>query len=325
MMTPRPALRYHIAGILPEHGKLTISAQAKGFKTTLLIEVGLCAAAGGVDYLNFNFRDPARVLLVQPELSDGLLCERLNWNLSTAPAWLDLDAAANNFHVLETVAGRPALWPGHPRCQQSRTDLEREIERLAIQILLIDSLYMTFAGMDENAADQMTLALDYLGGLANRFGVAIILTHHFNKSGTAARGSSVYQGWGETDLSIGSVDQDPSVVKVDALMRCAFPKGFPAYWRKPNEETAWFELMPGGWKPEGKGRTAIYSPKIVPLALQAAGRNLKWGELRQAVVEASGCGERKASDLITDATNAGLILKGAGFYAPCGPCKGGKQ
>ena len=274
MQEPRPKLEYHIRGILPHGGKMTLSAQAKGFKTTLLIEIGLCAAVGNVSYLNFEFGEPVRTLFVDPELSDGLRAERLSWIGRTAPEWIDKKLAAQNFHVLETAHGRPSLWAEHPRCAQSRLELEQAIADLDIKVLLVDSLYMTFAGMDENAANNMTMALDYLGDLANRYGVAIILTHHFNKSGTVARGSSVYQGWGESDLSISRVDNAPDVVKVDALLRCAFPKGFPAYWRKPNEQSAWFDLMPEGWRPDQPGRKAKVSPTLALMAIRDAGRSL---------------------------------------------------
>ena len=315
MREPRPTLQYHIKGMLPFGGKMTISAQAKGFKTTLLIEMGLCAAVGNVSYLDFEFGEPVRTLFVDPELSDGLRAERLSWIGRTAPEWIDKKLAAQNFHVLETAHGRPSLWAEHPRCAQSRLELEQAIANLDIKILLVDSLYMTFAGMDENAANNMTMALDYLGDLANRFGVAIILTHHFNKSGTGARGSSVYQGWGESDLSISRVDNAPDVVKVDALLRCAFPKGFPAFWRKPDENTAWFERVPEGWSPEKPGRKAKVTPQLAVMVLRDCGRALKYGEYVQTLKEAAGCGRSAATDAISQAVSEGAVIKGAGLYA----------
>lgn len=315
LATPRPALRYWIQGFLPERGKMTISAVAKGFKTTLLIELGLCAAAGQVRYLNFDFGDPARVLLVQPELSDGLMAERFAWIMRTAPDYLDRGRLIQNFHVLETTCGRPSLWHAHPRGRESRRELEAALERTQANILLVDSLYMSFAGMDENAADQMTMALDYLGDLANRFGVAIILSHHFNKSGTVARGSSVYQGWGETDLSISTLDKDPSVVKVDALLRCSFAKGFPAYWQKPDGQTAWFEPMPEDWAPEKPGRKSKASPQLAVMVLRDSGKPLKYKDFVQSLQDAVGCGRSAATEAISGAIELGKIIKGGGIYA----------
>lgn len=314
LSVPRPKLHYHIKGILPEQGKMTISSVAKGYKTTLLQEIGLCAAMGNTEYLNFKFGDPARVLMAQPELSDSLMAERSTWITGTAPEWFVRNLALKNFFILETVHGRPSYWPEHPRCKQSKQELEQAIEQFCAQIVMVDSLYMSFAGMDENKGDQMAMALDYLATLTIKYGVAIILSHHFNKSGTAARGSSVYQGWAETDLEIVPIEQDPSVVRVNALMRCAFPKGFPAYWRKPNETIGWFELLPEDWQPEKKGgRPQSASPDIVRLVLMDSG-TLKWKPLQQRVMEAAGVKERKAADLISEAKKAGLILTGAGYY-----------
>jgi hypothetical protein len=322
MDTPREPLRYHIKGVLPERGKLTLSAIAKGFKTTLEIELGMCVAAGNVEFLGFEFGDPASVLFVQPELSDGLLAERMHWILNTAPAWLDVTRARQNFHVLETIHGRPALWHEHPRAIQSRSELERGIERNAIRVVLVDSLYMTFCGMDENAASQMSLALDYLASLTVSYGSAIILVHHFGKAATGSRGSSVFQGWGESDLAIHPVENEP-VVKVEALLRCSFPKGYPAYWRRPDETTAWFSTMPQGWEPTTRkgGRPTSYPPSLAAVVLQARG-GLRWGDLRAAIIEVSGCSERKAESLITQARQSDLIHQQSGLFSVA---RGGAQ
>lgn len=313
----RPPINYLIGpGVLPEQGKLTNSAKAKGYKTTLEIEQGLCIAAGNCEYLNFEFGDPHPVLFVQPELSDTLVAERMSWILRTAPDWLDVAQARENFHILETAKGRPALWHEHPRALISRNEVARAIERTKAKAVLFDSLYMTFAGMDENAADAMTLALDYLGGLTVEHGVAVVVTHHFNKAGTAARGSSVYQGWGETDLTISPVDCDEPVVRVDALMRCAFPKGFPAYWRTPNEETAWFECMPEDWQPERKtGRPRKASPALVGVVLQANGSPMRWGALHRALMDAGSLSKSAADRLISDAKSEGIVNAACGVYS----------
>jgi hypothetical protein len=273
--------------------------------------------------LGFRFGDPVPVLLVQPELSDGLLAERFAWILQTAPDWLDLERVRENFHVLETAYGRPCLWHEHLRAKQSRHELTNAIERSGARVLLVDSLYMTFAGMDENAAEEMTLALDYLGGLTVSHGVAIILVHHFNKSGTAARGSSVYQGWGETDLTVSSVDADRSVVRVDALMRCAFPKGFPCYWQKPNETTAWFEQMPDGWEPERnpRGRKTATTSAVAALIARDRGP-MRHTDLVQSIMEITEVSESTAKRTIKGAISEGLLVQNQGLYQAV---KGGSE
>jgi hypothetical protein len=130
-------------------------------------------------------------------------------------AWIEFS------RLSETVCGRPCLWENHPRSIQSRVEIERAITDFKIKILLVDSFYMSFAGMDENSAKDMSQALDFLASLTVSHGAAIILVHHFGKSGAFSRGSSVFQGWGETDLAIAPVESDPNLVKITALMRCA--------------------------------------------------------------------------------------------------------
>jgi hypothetical protein len=311
LAAPRPELRYWIPGILPNQGKVTLSAAAKGGKTMLGIQLGFCLASGGaVKHLGMEFGGPARVLYVQPELSDGLMAARCDWILKTAPDFLQRDSVLQNFIVYETVNGRPdcASEPGKAR-------LQAVIEKTRPNILIADPLYMLFKGLAENDADQMSLALDYLASLALRYNLGVILIHHFNKSGTSARGSSVFQGWAESDFTLSAVDGDPEVVRVDGLFRCSWGEGFPAFWQKPRRESPWFERI-DGYEPQGKGRPRKARAASVVTVLKAEGQPLGYSSLVDKVVDLMSCGERTAERLIKEAKDGGLVRLVNGCYLP---------
>ncbi len=309
----REPLKFYIDGILPEQGKLTKSAPAKSGKTLLLQEFGLCLASAPCNYLGMQFNGPSQVGMVQPELSDALMAARLEWILRTAPAWFDTRAALENFYYYETAPGRPNF-----NDPQSLNEIRRFIDRRRLQVLLVDSLYMVFPGLEENGADGMALALDVLAKLALEFNLSIILTHHFNKSGTAARGSSVFQGWGDSDLSMAPLKDDPSVFQVDGLFRCSFGKGFPAFWRKDLERTAWLEVMPEGWQPERGnkgGRPKGVDRALVCFVLKSAGAGMRRKDLIQAIQEQAQVSDRTAERMISEAKSSGLIDSMAGIYS----------
>ncbi len=314
----RPPLKFLINDVLPERGKLTIAAPAKYHKTMLIEEMGICLSSGHVEYLGMRFNEPVRVLMEQPELSDALMEARTNWIMSTIPeeVQIDLERVADNFHIMPTEHGRPCLWRDHSRCAKSRNELERAIEKHEIKVILADSLYMLMAGMDENAAEDMTVALDYFGNLTVKYGVAIILTHHFNKSGTASRGSSVYQGWGETDLALSPEPKDPEVVRVDALMRCAFPAGYPAFWYKPTRDTAWFCPTEDGYTPPSgnRGRPKKVSGLIVADALKIHNAPVRYTDLLAITQKFADCASSVAKTAISDAVSDGLIVKQDRLY-----------
>lgn len=311
MAVERPPLEYHVAGVLPTEGKVLISAAEKAGKTFLATEIGLCLAAGHCEFLGLEFRAPARVLFVQYELSDSLLEDRLRWIVKTAPPWLDLDRARENFIVCEQVAA-PDLAKG-----EGREAFGELLEDARPDVVIIDPLYRAFVGLSENDADAVGVALDFLSRVAAVHHVALIVTHHFGKARNGPRGSSVLSGWPETAIQVHGIEEEPDVLKADALLRCAFGGGWPRYWRRLTEASPWFESMPSGWEPEktgGRGRKA--TPEMVATCLQAAkGPGLSHTNLSREVAGVAGCSERTAKRAIADAVGRGLIVSANGIYA----------
>lgn len=308
----RPALVYHIHGLLPAGGKMLITAPAKAGKTFLALETGMALATGNIEWLGLRFGEPCKVLLIQPELSDTLLAARIKAILREAPPEIDRGAILKNFSIVESAGGRPNL-----ATKEGRMRAEKAIERTGAEVLICDPLYMLFPGLEENAADQMTKALDYISGLCERFHCAVVLVHHHGKGGQS-RGSSVLQGWGETDLSLSYPDQNrhPDIIRVDGLFRCSFGTGFPCYWHKPGEGGPWFSVA-DDYKLGGPGRKPKAGVEHAVAAVR--GRDgVPYGEVVREVMALADCSEKPAKRAIKDAMETGAIVQKNAFYFPSG-------
>jgi hypothetical protein len=299
----RPPLQFHIDRLLPFQGKLTFSATSKFGKSMWGIQTGLALAGGNCDWLGFHFGPSVRVLYLQAEISDALLCVRLQAILRDMPPQINRDLAIRNFHIQEIAKGRPNLFT-----DKGKKQAEIFIERFKPGVLILDPLAAICPGLEENAAESMSLALDYFSNLTQRFGCAVLLIHHFGKGGFS-RGSSVFEAWPESDLQASYVDNDREVAKVEMRLRCVFNRG-PIFWQTPTEDNIWFEEMPEGWEPEktSGGRPKSAEPKHVVMALKASDdKQLHWKKLCESVKEMTNCAETTAQTVINSAVDAGLV------------------
>jgi len=305
----RPALQYHIDGILPHGGKATFSATSKFGKSMWAIQTGMALAAGRCEWLGWKFGEPARVLYVQAEIMDGLVEDRLRWMMKSMPDQIDKRRAAENFIIREINAGRPSLMG-----QDARKSFEATLGMVQPQIVILDPLAALCPGMEENESSAMTLILDYISDITQRFRCAVILIHHHSKAG-AARGSSVFEAWPESDLQATFLsDDDHTVARVAAKLRCSYAPG-PLYWRMPTPEAPWFEPMPEDFDPKaGKGRPKKSNPEVVLTVLKARG-TMRFSDLRKSVAVNASVSESTAARLIKDAVDSSMIFKGGDLYS----------
>lgn len=250
MAETRPPLEYHIEGLLHRRGKMTLSATAKAGKSWWAMEIGLAMAQGYVSFLNWEIRKPSKIFYVQAEINDDLLYERLQLLRARPPEWIGPDAW-RRFILREIGSQKPNI-----KTMLGRADLKARIASVKPDVLILDPLCMLCPGLNENDTETMGEVLDFLAELTvGDNGVAIILVHHHGKGGVS-RGSSVYEGWGDTDLSVSPTDKDglPGVATVKALLRCS-PNDGDAYWKMPSRESLWIAPMATGWTPPPKPGT----------------------------------------------------------------------
>lgn len=305
----RPPIQYHIDGILPHGGKMTFSAAAKFGKSMWAIQVGLALAAGRCEWLGWKFGEPSRVLYVQAEIMDGLVENRLRWMARSMPVQIDKARAFDNFIIREINAGRPSLMG-----QEARKAFEATLGMAKPQVVILDPLAALCPGLEENEASAMTLILDYISDITQKFNCAVILIHHHSKAG-GARGSSVFEAWPESDLQASWLSEDDrTVARVAAKLRCSYAPR-PLYWKMFTSEDPWFEPMPEDFDPkQSKGRPKKSNPEVVLTVLRAHG-TMRFGDLRKSVAANASVSERTAQDLIKNAVELGLIFKGGDLYS----------
>ena len=182
--------------------------------------------ASGHDYLNyFPVKTTGAVLYVQEENNKETVQDRVykiasskGLLTSTPYGWQlpnDLPLYfSNNFGVDLTST-------------DSRELLENTIKKINPVLLILDPLYMMLGKVDENNATEVGEVLKWLTSLRNKYGVSIMICHHYNKaSGTArggqrVRGSSAFHAWVESAIYVKSTT-DLFTVKLEREFR-AFP------------------------------------------------------------------------------------------------------
>ena len=306
----RDPLRFHIGGRLPYLGTLTMSAPTKWGKSMWAIQVGFTLGGGDCEWLGLRFGPPARVLYFQAEIADPLLEARVRAILRSMPPEIDRDRAQRNFYIQEIAEKRPNLYH-----EAGRKIAEALIARWRPQVIILDPLAGICPGMEENAAESMSLVLDYFSNLTVRFGCAVILVHHHGKAGFS-RGSSVFEAWPESDLQASFVqcgnETNREVAKVEMRLRCQYMSG-PVFWQMPSEENLWFQKMPDDWIPTLGGNKKADIVHVVTV-LRAEGNPLSWKNLVARVRDLTDCSESTAIRVIKNAREAEQVKLANGVY-----------
>lgn len=206
-----PEQRWLINGHLPEQAIGWIVGLPKVFKSFYAVEMGVSVAAGSAFLGRFEAGMPLkerRVLLVQFESSLPSFQNRIR---SIAGRYGQIPSSmfflSNVPVILEDQAGRERI--------------ERELETVKPELLILDPLAAMTTG-DENSATEMGVVVRTLRGWRDTYGCAIVTVHHANKTkqegtgraGLKMRGSTALYGSSEATISIERPDDDESRVHV---------------------------------------------------------------------------------------------------------------
>jgi hypothetical protein len=190
-----PARRWLIEPLWIHAGVGTIGGLPKSCKSWLGLDMAVSVASGTPCLDSFPVRDPGSVLLYMAEEAGSLvkarlrgLCRHRGLDLNslpidviTAPV-VRLDLAADQQRLAETVCRR------------------------APRLLLLDP-FVRLHQVNENAAGEVAAILGYLRALQRAYQVALTVTHHSRKNGSASggislRGSGDFFAWVDTALSL---------------------------------------------------------------------------------------------------------------------------
>lgn len=217
-------------GLLPANGLLFIAGPPKAYKSFVMNTViyhllvgtplfGAHRKPHGRTEMALCVACPQRVLLLEQEIGFYDVRERL------LPLWLRLPPH-------EQIQLDQNLYI-HSRDHTMRLDtkegtarIERIIAAACPTVVCFDPL-IEFHGRDENDAQEMTFVLRNLDLLRNKYGFAVIMSHHTGKPDPAKfrsgpdqlRGSSIVYGKGDSFLMLTVVNRNAGILRVDTTVR----------------------------------------------------------------------------------------------------------
>lgn len=190
-----PAHRWLIEPLWIHAGVGTIGGLPKSCKSWLGLDMAVSVASGTPCLDAFPVRDPGGVLLYMAEDAGSLVKARLRG--LCRHRGLDLNSLPID------VITAPVVRLDLPADQQR---LEETVYRRAPRLLLLDP-FVRLHQVNENQAGEVAAILGYLRALQRAYHVALIVTHHSRKNGSATggislRGSGDFFAWVDTALSL---------------------------------------------------------------------------------------------------------------------------
>lgn len=291
-------------GLLPPAGILFVGGEPKVGKSLLVANLALALAAGK-DRAGFTIPAPRRVLVCQFELPTPQFVGRL------ATMRRSLGAAADQNLLVDTRAGGNLL-----SAPQGLNHFLNAARQAAAEVIVLDPLYSTH-DQDENDTRSMAALCQSLLRLRDASKAALIVVHHVRKSigreeiGSAFRGSSALHAVGDSYLLL----TRPSAHLAAVELRFQFRYAAPPEPRLLQLDPQTLSFSAAGAAP---ARTAVTRKKVeqehVTQALAGLGRQARYNQLRQLVMERTECSKRTAQLAIGEACREGSIVQVDGQY-----------
>jgi 5S rRNA maturation endonuclease (ribonuclease M5)/KaiC/GvpD/RAD55 family RecA-like ATPase len=308
---PRQCL---MGSILAKNELTILSGPAKLGKSILALNIAL-RLASGEPWFTFDVKEACRVLLIQQEVSEEALQERLKKMIGgdiPAVAKPEIKSALEKFYQ---YSERGLLLDSEDGLKK----IYGTIEKVKPDVIIFDPMY-TFHSKNENSAEEMGAFFRILHKLIKKYQVAVILIHHFGKpslfvreGGELHRGSSVIAAASDSNWTFSRVPPNkysltsprPEYGVLSFELRNAAAIEPIILHRDP--ETLWYELA------EMKENKKITAHDIVQ-ALQNSGGELLQSQIIEKFEDKAA--PRLIKEAIYEATEKQLIvpevLKGKG-------------
>jgi AAA domain/Domain of unknown function (DUF3854) len=269
-------------GVLPRRGFAVVGGKPKLGKSSLVLNLMHCRAAGR-PWLGFT-TIPGRTLLLNAEIPERELQARIRLQQSVLAAPIPEDRLFFVTHRGIKLNRNEGLQTVRKLLEQTRADS-----------LWVDPLARFFDG-DENSARDVGRLVSAIDGLIQDLGVAVSLVHHTAKptaddarhGGLRLRGSSALFAAADSVLLL---DRDEDAFTLSFELRHGRE---PEPMRLSRTDALWFE--PAGPPDDLLAVVAIVTALGLP-----------WKPLVGAVKQDRGCSQSTAERLVRRAQKAGLI------------------
>jgi AAA domain len=299
--TPPPSLVE--PGLLPAQGIWFVGGEPKVGKSLLVANLALALAAGS-NRIGFPVPTPRRVLVCQFELPLPHFVSRL------LVMRRSLGPAADHHLLVDTRATGHLL-----SAPQGLNHFVAAARAAAAEVIVLDPLYSTH-DQDENDTRAMAALCQTLLRLRDATQAALIVVHHIRKSitreeiGSAFRGSSALHAVGDTYMLLTRPSPQLSTLELRFQFRYSPPQ--PPRLLKLDPQSLWFSSA--GSVPIAPRRRHKVHPTDVTQALGTRGGPLRYGELRNQVMQQTECSRRTAQLAISEACKQGTIVHNDGQY-----------
>lgn len=165
-----------IKGILHRSCKMIISAPSKARKSWLLLDLGL-SIAGGAHWLGFDtVKTPT--LFIDLELKSGIFCRRRK------------DILSAKFAPNKKLPFYELYLRGHDYdFPEIAENIKTFVAEKNIGCLILDPIYKTGLGMDENKSADVAKLMSELEAFASESNCSIIFAHHYAKGNSSSKES----------------------------------------------------------------------------------------------------------------------------------------
>lgn len=211
-----------------------VAGEPKTYKSSLVADVAVSVASGQPLFGKFAVHNPGPVIMIQEENSPFLMQDRFR-KVSNSKGLIKGKVNIRSKQTVDVTfpVDLPIDFLNNKGFdfseEESRDILEKRIKKLRPVLVIFDPLYLMLGGKDENSSKDLRPLLNWLIHLRYTYKTAIMVVHHWNKSGTSSRGgqrmlgSVTLHGWVESAIYSLIKNEEEHEVTIDREFR-SFPK-----------------------------------------------------------------------------------------------------
>lgn len=187
-----------------------VAGEPKSLKSTIALDMAVSIASGRMLWDLYQVYERGPVIILQNENADWIITDRLEkitaskglvGRVSDEQGSLTVEFAEDLPITMLNVSGYSFTNPDH------REELESKVRAVRPVMVIFDPLYLMFEGSLNEQAELQPI-LTWLLYLKDTYRSAVLVVHHWNKSGLSSRGgqrmlgSTTLHGWTESALYI---------------------------------------------------------------------------------------------------------------------------